>query len=182
MITWFPVRRQGLASTVETFCRFSIKRTSTGGRSEQPPAFLNHIQYIQHFCALICWAKPEELSTGSLIFCVRMCVCLIGLSHRGRQCRFNSKPAPWGEEESVCEERSGACYHRYGTPLSSMQPSREALLIMQIRHRLLAAQTHRQQRQHLFLSISYKHFICTGRSSSSHLSSLLLCQWALENW
>lgn len=38
---------------------------------------------------------------------------LTGLSHRGRQCRSNSKPAAWGEEESVCEERSGACYHRY---------------------------------------------------------------------
>ena len=46
-----------------------------------------------------------------------------------------------------------------GTPLRGTQQSREAPLIMQIRHRLLAAQTHRQQRQHLFPSISYKRFI-----------------------
>lgn len=39
-----------------------------------------------------------------------------GLSHRGRQCRSNSEPATRGEEESLCEERSRARYHRYSSP------------------------------------------------------------------
>lgn len=48
-------------------------------------------------------AYPAPLSTG--------------LSHRGRQCRSNSEPATRGEEESLCEERSRARYHRYSSPL-----------------------------------------------------------------
>lgn len=69
-----------------------------------------------------------------------------------------------------------------GSPLSSMQWSTETLLIMQIWHRLLAARTHRLQRQHLFLSLSCTHFMrCGGCSSPSHLSALLSCRWAPQN-
>lgn len=61
-----------------------------------------------------------------------------------------------------------------GTPLSSTQRSGEALLIMQIWHRLLAAQTHWKQRQHLFLSISYKHSTWCWAAHPRYLSSLTL--------
>lgn len=61
-----------------------------------------------------------------------------------------------------------------GMVLGSMQQSTETLIIMQTLHRVLTTHAHWQQRQHLFLSISYKCVICAGRLSSSHLSSLLL--------
>lgn len=67
-----------------------------------------------------------------------------------------------------------------GTPPNSMQQSRDALLIMQIRHRLLAAQTHRQQRQHLFLSISYKHFI--WRCAAHPPLTSPVCYSVSEQW
>lgn len=52
-------------------------------------------------------------SLARSLMCMHVCVSLTGLSHRGRQCRSNSKPAARGEKESVCEERSGARYLRY---------------------------------------------------------------------
>lgn len=55
MTTWFPVRRQGWASAAETSCRSLTRRTSTGGRSAQPPAryTVRRVMLITHstyFC------------------------------------------------------------------------------------------------------------------------------------
>lgn len=63
-----------------------------------------------------------------------------------------------------------------------MQWSRETLLIMQIWHRLLAARTHRLQRQHLFLSLSCTHFMRCRGCSSPHppLCSFILSLSAAE--
>lgn len=94
MITWFPVRKQGLVSAVETFCRFSTRRTSTGGRSVRSS--------VPTCSTSNAWADHRIFN-------------LTGLSHRGRQCRSNSQPATWREEESIREERSGARYHRYSS-------------------------------------------------------------------
>lgn len=107
MITWFPVRKRGLASAAETSCRFSTRRISTGGRSVPPQEYFNHIQRYLTSCA--------RAKTSGYILHVCTCVSLTGLSHRGRQCRPNSQPVTRGEEESVCEERSGAGYHRYAS-------------------------------------------------------------------
>lgn len=146
MITWSPVRKQGLALAVETFCRFSTRRTWTGGRSVQ------HISTtyndIKHFYALIA--------------CLKRYVCPRVFPSQACHIEGGSAgliPSQLLEEKRKAFVKRDLELATTGTPLSSTQQSREALLIMQIRHRLLAARTPRQQRQHLFLSISYKHFI-----------------------
>lgn len=106
-------------------------------------------------------------------FGVCMCFSLTGLSHRRRQCRSNSKPAARGEKESICEERSGARYHRYTS-------QRHAAEQRSISHYAYSTQAPRctntpQQRQHLFLSVSYKDFICRW-------PLFLLCYYVSEHW
>lgn len=179
MIIWFPVRKLGLASTVETFCRFSTRRTLTGGRSVPPSVLFN--QDIQR--------QMLEPKTKEFLFRCLLAHSLCVHVFLSQACHIEGGSAGLIPSQ-LLEEKRKAFVKRdlelatTGTPLSSTQQSREALLIMQIGHRLLAAQTHWQQRQHLFLSISYKHFMWQwgGAHPFSHLSSLLLYQWALENW
>lgn len=116
-----------------------------------PSIFQPHTKIFNIFCASV--AKTEDF-----LFTHSLCV------FPSQACHIEGGSAGLIPSQ-LLEEKRKAFVKRdlelatSGTPLSSTQQSREALLIMQIRHRLLAAQTHRQQRQHLFLSISYKHFI-----------------------
>lgn len=159
MITWFPVRKQGLASTVETFCRFSTRRTSTGGRSVQTPAYFNHIRTYSTFFVHQLLRRKIFFFTGLFTHSVCVHVCVPSQACHIEGGSAGLIPSQLLEEKRKAFVKRDLELATTGTPLSSMQQSREALLIMQIRHRLLTAQTHRQQRQHLFLSISYKHFI-----------------------
>lgn len=153
MIIWFPARKQALASAVETFCRFSTKRTLTGGRSVPPVPFKTKIfnSQSEHQSVFIqVHVSSFDHSLCSHVFSPQACHIEGGSA--------GLIPSQLLEEKRKAFVKRDLELATTGTPLSGTQQSGEALLIMQIGHRLLAAQTHWQQRPHLFLSISYKHF------------------------
>lgn len=122
-------------------------------------------QDIRHCCATIALRLYGFIHPLVIPHCLWS---LTGLSHRGRQRRSNPKPAAGGEEESVCEERSGAHYHRY-THLSATRTRAEKhFSLCRFRHRLLRrANTPATKATSVPLHIIQAFHLAPGRSSSS---------------